>query len=83
MAKRRTDEALTAISERIAVVTAENGVNLRKGPGPIFESIGSADWKQRVAILPLPYDTEVPGYVLAHTGETVGWINSLFLREVE
>ena len=83
MARRRTDDALTAISDRIAVVTAENGVNLRKGPGTIFESIGSAEWQQRVAIIPLPYGTEVPGYVLAHTGEIVGWINELFLREVE
>lgn len=82
-AKQSAADALRAISGRIAIVTAENGVNVRKGPGTIFESIGAVEWREPVAVLQLPYDAEVPGYALVHTGTLVGWVCDLFLQDVE
>nr|WP_325212927.1 SH3 domain-containing protein [uncultured Oscillibacter sp.] len=71
-----------------AVVRAENGLNLRAGPGPGFEVWDVLPGGAEVSVLTLlaeggpqgVFDFRVPGWSYIFTGKYVGWVDSRFLE---
>jgi uncharacterized protein YgiM (DUF1202 family) len=67
----------------MATVNAANGLNLRVGPGASFAVLEVLPMGTAVAVLALPYEVEVPGWVLVHTGQVEGWVKTEFLTVLE
>jgi uncharacterized protein YgiM (DUF1202 family) len=63
----------------LASVNAANGLNLRVGPGASFAVLEVLPMGTAVAVLGLPYDVEVPGWALVHTGTWCGWVRREYL----
>lgn len=67
----------------VIVVTAPQGLNLRKGPHISYGVMTVLPDGAAVEILDLPLDVEVPGWALVKTGAGIGWVNTTFLTEAE
>lgn len=67
----------------VIVVTAPQGLNLRKGPHISYGVMTVLPDGAAVEILDLPLDVEVPGWALVKTGAGTGWVNTTFLTEAE
>lgn len=67
----------------VIVVSAPQGLNLRKGPHVSYGVMTVLPDGAPVEILDLPLDVEVPGWALVEAGAGVGWVNTNFLREAE
>ena len=67
----------------VIVVTAPQGLNLRKGPHISYGVMTVLPDGAAVEILDLPLDVEVPGWALVKTGAGIGWVNATFLTEAE
>ena len=78
------EEAPQEVSPRpVIVVTAPQGLNLRKGPHISYGVMTVLPDGAAVEILDLPLDVEVPGWALVKTGAGIGWVNTTFLTEAE
>lgn len=77
------DPALSGISGDIVAVNAEGGLNLRIGPGRSYPVAEVLENGTLLSVLELPYGAEVPGWALVHTGERTGWVDRLFIQELE
>ena len=77
------DPALSGISGDIVAVNAEGGLNLRIGPGRSYPITELLEDGTLLTVLELPYGAEVPGWALVHTGERTGWVDRLFIQELE
>lgn len=67
----------------VIVVTAPQGLNLRKGPHISYGVMTVLPDGAAVEILDLPLDVEVPGWALVKTSAGTGWVNTTFLTEAE
>ena len=67
----------------VIVVTAPQGLNLRKGPHISYGVMTVLPDGAAVEILDLPLDVEGPGWALVKTGAGTGWGNTTFLTEAE
>ena len=65
------------------VVTAPQGLNLRKGPHVSYAIQAVLPDGDPVEILDLPKDVNVPGWALVETDAGIGWVNTNFLTEAE
>ena len=63
-----------------AIVTADNGLNFRAGPGFDFDVLGVVEFGTLLIILDLPMGVKVPGWSLVWLGETAGWVSDKHLR---
>ena len=77
------DPALSGISGDIVAVNAEGGLNLRIGPGRSYPVAEVLENGTLLTVLYLPHGAEVPGWALVHTGERTGWVDRLFIQELE
>ena len=77
------DPALSGISGDIVAVNAEGGLNLRIGPGRSYPVAEVLENGTLLSVLYLPHGAEVPGWALVHTGERTGWVDRLFIQELE
>lgn len=77
------DPALSGISGDIVEVNAEGGLNLRIGPGRSYPVAEVLENGTLLTVLYLPHGAEVPGWALVHTGERTGWVDRLFIQELE
>ena len=77
------DPALSGISGDIVAVNAEGGLNLRIGPGRSYPVADVLENGTLLTVLYLPHGAEVPGWALVHTGERTGWVDRLFIQELE
>ncbi len=78
------EEAPQEVAPRpVIVVTAPQGLNLRKGPHISYGVMTVLPDGAAVEILDLPLDVEVPGWALVKTGAGTGWVNTTFLTEAE
>lgn len=77
------DPALSGISGNIVAVNAEGGLNLRIGPGRSYPVAEVLENGTLLTVLYLPHGAEVPGWALVHTGERTGWVDRLFIQELE
>lgn len=78
------EEAPQEVAPRpVIVVTAPQGLNLRKGPHISYGVMTVLPDGAAVEILDLPLDVEVPGWALVKTGAGIGWVNTTFLTEAE
>lgn len=77
------DPALSGISRDIVAVNAEGGLNLRIGPGRSYPVAEVLENGTLLTVLYLPHGAEVPGWALVHTGERTGWVDRLFIQELE
>lgn len=77
------DPALSGISGDIVAVNAEGGLNLRIGPGRSYPVAEVLENGTLLTVLYLPHGAEVPGWALVHTGERTGWVDCLFIQELE
>lgn len=63
-----------------AQVASLQGLNLRRGPARAYEVLEVLPDGGAVALLPLPYGAEVPGWGLAVSESgTLGWVMTAFL----
>lgn len=65
------------------VVSAPQGLNLRRGPHVSYSVKAVLPDSDVVEILDLPKDVEVPGWALVETGAGIGWVNTHFLKEMD
>lgn len=77
------DPALSGISGDIVAVNAEGGLNLRIGPGRSYPVAEVLENGTLLTVLYLPHGAGVPGWALVHTGERTGWVDRLFIQELE
>lgn len=77
------DTASSGISGDIVAVNAEGGLNLRIGPGRSYPVAELLENGTLLTVLELPYGAEVPGWALVHTGVRTGWVDRLFIQELE
>lgn len=77
------DTASSGISGDIVAVNAEGGLNLRIGPGHSYPVAKVLENGTLLTVLYLPHGAEVPGWALVHTGERTGWVDRLFIQELE
>ena len=77
------DPASSGISGDIVAVNAEGGLNLRIGPGRSYPVAEVLENGTLLSVLYLPHGAEVPGWALVHTGERTGWVDRLFIQELE
>lgn len=79
-----TEESeLTGIDGKLAVILAQNGLNMREGPGFTFDILCQVPDAAVVVVLPLPYGVTVPHWALVHTGQAVGWVATRYIRMLE
>ena len=72
----------TAAAMQTVFVKADNGLNLRGGPGLGFQSWTVLPDGTALVIHPLPGGAEVPGWVLVETPDGLfGWVDRRFLSE--
>ena len=62
------------------VVEAKDGLNLRCGPCKTFAALTILDNGTTVEILKLPYNVEVPSWVLVRAGDHIGWVMTEYLK---
>lgn len=79
----REDAPQEVAPRPVIVVTAPQGLNLRKGPHISYGVMTVLPDGAAVEILDLPLDVEVPGWALVKTGAGTGWVNTTFLTEAE
>lgn len=77
------DPASSGISGDIVEVNAEGGLNLRIGPGRSYPVAEVLENGTLLTVLYLPHGAEVPGWALVHTGVRTGWVDRLFIQELE
>lgn len=74
---------LGGVEGDLAAVDSASGLNLREGPGISYGIAEVLPDNALVAVLELPYGTEVPGWALVHTGQRTGWVDARFIRALE
>ena len=77
-------EVTPLVVEQFAVVSAEQGLNLRQGPSTAFPILTVLDDGDEVQILSLPFQVEVPHWALVCCicGDTFGWVKREFLVDI-
>ena len=69
------------ISGKTAVVAAQYGLNLRKGPAFSYKVLQELPDGTELTVLELPCGASVPGWALVHTGRQIGWVFAQHLRK--
>ena len=65
---------------KTAVVSVPYGLNLREGPSFDYKVLHVLPGGTQMTVLDLPCGAVVPGWVLAYTGDQVGWVSSQYIR---
>lgn len=77
------ESALDGVEGDLAAVIADNGLNLREGPGRGYRAAQVLPTGAAAKVLALPYGTKVPGWALVHTGDRTGWVDIRFIQALE
>ena len=75
----RTEISVGDSEKRTPTVRAEAGLNIRVGPHKSYPSLGILPDGAEVELLELPGGVKVPGWYLATTQESTGWVDTDFI----